>query len=173
MKFLNNYIKYVNKLNTVVGKYTSWLTTILVLVVLFDVITRYVFNSSSVAMQELEWHLFAVLFLMGAAFTLLKDNHVRVDLLYSTFNIKQKAWINLVGTLLFLIPFVLLIIYSSYNYVANSFAYSESSPDPGGLPARYILKAFIPLSFIFLLLQSFSLLFSSILQIRTGKKEVN
>jgi TRAP-type mannitol/chloroaromatic compound transport system permease small subunit len=124
-------------------------------------------------MQELEWHLFAIIFLMGAAFTLLKDNHVRVDLLYSTFNPKRQAWINLVGTLLFLIPFVLIIIYSSYNYVANSFAFSESSPDPGGLPARYILKAFIPLSFIFLLLQSFSLLFSSILQIKDGKKVVN
>ena len=173
MKFLNSYVKSVNKLNTVVGKYTSWLTTILVLVVVFDVITRYVFNTSSVAMQELEWHLFAVLFLMGGAYTLLKDNHVRVDLFYSTFNTKQKAWINLVGTIIFLIPFVLLIIYASHNYVMSSFSFKESSPDPGGLPARYILKAFIPLSFTFLLLQSISLLFTSILQIKNGKEELN
>jgi TRAP-type mannitol/chloroaromatic compound transport system permease small subunit len=124
-------------------------------------------------MQELEWHIFAVLFLMGASYTLLKDSHVRVDLFYSTFTTKRKAWINLIGTVVFLIPFVLLVIYSSHNYVMSSFSFSESSPDPGGLPARYALKAFIPLSFTFLLLQSISLLFTSILQIKNYKEEQN
>jgi len=166
MKFLSKYVKLVNRINSAVGKSTSWLTTTLVLIVVFDVITRYVFNESSVAIQELEWHIFAILFLMGAAFTLQKDDHVRVDLFYSKFNAKQKAWLNIVGTILFLIPFTLLIIYTSQNYVLNSFSLNESSPDPGGLPARYILKAFIPISFLFLLLQGFSLLFKSIVEIK-------
>ena len=166
MKFLSRYVKLINRINSAVGKYTSWLTTALVLIVVFDVITRYVFNESSVAIQELEWHIFAILFLMGAAFTLQKDDHVRVDLFYSKFNAKQKAWLNIVGTILFLIPFTLLIIYTSQNYALNSFSLNESSPDPGGLPARYILKAFIPISFLFLLLQSFSLLFKSIVEIK-------
>ena len=172
MKLLNRYVEFVNKLNSTIGKYTSWLTTALVLVVVFDVITRYVFNESSVAIQELEWHLFAILFLMGAAYTLQNDDHVRVDLFYSKFNAKQKAWLNIVGTILFLIPFSLLIIYASQNYVYSSFALNESSPDPGGLPARYILKAFIPLSFTFLLLQGFSLLFKSILEIKSFNEEI-
>jgi len=173
MKLLNRYVEFVNKLNSTIGKYTSWLTTALVLVVVFDVITRYVFNESSVAIQELEWHLFAILFLMGAAYTLQNDDHVRVDLFYSKFNAKQKAWLNIVGTILFLIPFSLLIIYASQNYVYSSFALNESSPDPGGLPARYILKAFIPLSFTFLLLQGFSLLFKSILEIKDFNEETS
>ena len=170
MKFLNNYIRFVDKTNSVIGKYTSWLSTALVLVVFYDVITRYVFNESSVAMQEVEWHIFAVLFLMGSAFTLLKDDHVRVDLFYSRFSKKNKAWIDLFGSLIFLIPFVVLVIYTSGNYVSNSFVLRESSPDPGGLPARYILKAFIPISFFFLLLQGFSLMFKSIITIKEGEK---
>ena len=171
MKLLNRFVEFVNKINSTIGKYTSWLTTALVLVVVFDVITRYVFNESSVAIQELEWHLFAILFLMGSAYTLQNDDHVRVDLFYSKFNAKQKAWLNILGTTIFLIPFTLLIIYASQNYVLNSFALNESSPDPGGLPARYILKAFIPLSFLFLLLQGISLLFKSILEIKNFKEE--
>lgn len=165
MKFLNRYIEFVNRINSTIGKYTSWLTSVLVLVVVFDVIIRYIFNESSVAIQELEWHLFAIIFLMGAAYTLQNDDHVRVDLFYSMFNLKQKAWLNIIGTIIFLIPFTLLIIYASQNYVINSFTLNESSPDPGGLPARYILKTIIPLSFLFLLLQGFSLLFKSILEI--------
>lgn len=172
MKFINSYVEFVNNINATIGKYTSWLTTVLVLVVVFDVITRYVFNYSSVAIQELEWHLFAILFLMGAAYTLQNDDHVRVDLFYSKFNAKQKAWLNILGTTIFLIPFTLLIIYASQNYVLNSFALNESSPDPGGLPARYILKAFIPLSFTFLLLQGISLLFKSILDIKNFNEEI-
>lgn len=173
VKFLNRYIEFVDKINKSIGRKTSWLTAALVLVVVGDVIVRYVFNDSSVAIQELEWHLFAILFLMGAAYTLQKDDHVRVDLFYSKFNAKQKAWLNIIGTIIFLIPFTLLIIYTSQNYALNSFALNEASPDPGGLPARYILKAFIPLSFTFLLLQGVSLLFKSILVIKNFNEEID
>ena len=173
MKFLNSYVEFVDKLNSTIGRQTSWLTLVLVLVVVFDVVIRYVFNESSVAMQELEWHLFAILFLMGIAYTLQQDDHVRVDLFYSKFNVKQKAWLNIAGTIIFLIPFSLLIIYASQNYVLNSLAMNESSPDPGGLPARYILKAFIPISFLFLLLQGASLLFKSIIEIKNFNVEAD
>ncbi|MBU0474697.1 MAG: TRAP transporter small permease subunit [Bacteroidetes bacterium] len=173
MKMLNNFILFVDKTNSIIGKYSSWLTTMLVLVVVYDVILRYVFNQSSVGMQELEWHIFAILFLMGSAFTLLKDDHVRVDLFYSRFEEKKKALINIIGIIVFFIPFVLLIIYTSINYVDNSIVLNEASPDPGGLPARYILKAFIPISFFFLLLQGFSLLFKSIITIKNINTEKN
>lgn len=166
MKLVDNYIRIVDKINKTVGKYTSWLSTILVLVVVFDVISRYVFNDSSVAIQEAEWHIFAILFLMGSAYTLLVDNHVRVDLFYSKFSAKKKAWIDLIGIILFFIPFVFAVFYTSINYVENSFLLSESSPDPGGLPMRYALKAIIPISFFLLLLQGISLLLKSFKEIR-------
>lgn len=173
MKILISFIQFVDKTNAVVGKYSSWLTTMLVMVVVYDVILRYVFNKSSVGMQELEWHIFAVLFLMGSAFTLLKDDHVRVDLFYSKFNKKKKAWIDILGILIFFIPFVLLIIYTSINYVDNSIVLNEGSPDPGGLPARYILKSFIPISFFFLLMQGLSVLFKSFFIIKNFNQENN
>jgi TRAP-type mannitol/chloroaromatic compound transport system permease small subunit len=171
MKALSSYIRFVNKTNEIMGKYFAWLTTVMVLVVVYDVILRYAFNISSVGMQELEWHIFAVSFLMGVPYTLLKNEHVRVDLFYSRFSQKQKAWIDLFGTILFLIPFVLVVIYTSINYVENSILLNESSPDPGGLPMRYILKSFIPLSFFFLLLQGISLLFKSLLTITNNNNE--
>ncbi len=171
MKALSSYIRFVNKTNEIMGKYFAWLTTVMVLVVVYDVILRYAFNISSVGMQELEWHIFAVSFLMGVPYALLKNEHVRVDLFYSRFSQKQKAWIDLFGTILFLIPFVLVVIYTSINYVENSILLNESSPDPGGLPMRYILKSFIPLSFFFLLLQGISLLFKSLLTITNNNNE--
>jgi len=171
MKALSSYIRFVNKTNEIMGKYFAWLTTVMVLVVVYDVILRYAFNISSVGMQELEWHIFAVSFLMGVPYALLKNEHVRVDLFYSRFSQKQKAWIDFFGTLIFLIPFVLVVIYTSINYVENSILLNESSPDPGGLPMRYILKSFIPLSFFFLLLQGISLLFKSLLTITNSNNE--
>ena len=165
MKFLQCYIQLIDYFNEKIGYVASWLTNIMVIVVCYDVFTRYVLKKSSVAVQELEWHLFAVIFLIGAAYTLKYDKHVRVDILYARFPPKVKASVNLFGSLIFLIPFVVLIIWTSKEYVANSFAVRETSADPGGLPARYILKACIPIGAFFLLLQGISLVFKSILTI--------
>ena len=174
MKFINGYIKFIDKLNTKLGILTSWLTLILVLVTCYDVFTRYILNESSIALQELEWHLFAVIFLMSAAYTLIKDEHVRVDVIYSRLPEEKKAWINFLGSIFFLIPFCILVIYASKDFVINSFLFKETSPDAGGLPARYVIKSFIPLSFIFLLLQGVSLAFKSFLEIKKqGKPEGN
>jgi TRAP-type mannitol/chloroaromatic compound transport system permease small subunit len=123
-----------------------------------------------VAAQELEWHCFAIIFLLGAASTLKHDKHVRVDVFYERFSEKKKAIINLTGSILFLIPFASLVIWSSLDFVKNSFLIHESSPDPGGLPARYILKACIPLGFFFLLLQAVSLASKSLLTVFTEDK---
>jgi TRAP-type mannitol/chloroaromatic compound transport system permease small subunit len=174
MKILAAYIRTIDKLNERVGFYASWLTAILVIVVCYDVVVRYLFKESSVALQELEWHLFALIFMMAAAYTLKIDGHVRVDLFYSKLSEKKKAWINLLGAIFFLIPFCIIIIISSENFVLTSFKLKETSPDAGGLPARYILKSIIPISFFLLLLQAISLAFKSFLQIAdvnyTGEK---
>jgi len=104
-------------------------------------------------MQELEWHLFALVFLLGAAYTLKHNGHVRVEVLYQKFSERTQAWLDLAGTLLFLLPFCILIIVSSMPFVGNSFHYHEISPDPGGLTHRWLLKAAIPVGFALLLVQ--------------------
>lgn len=165
MKFLQWYIGFVDGVNEKIGRAVIWLSTLLVLIVCFDVFTRYALKRSSVAVQETEWHLFAFLFLIAAAFTLKHDRHVRVDVFYAKFSGRLKAWVDFLGSLLFLVPFTIITIIASKDFVLNSFLMGEESPDPGGLPARYILKAAIPVGFSLLLLQAFSLLFKSLLAI--------
>jgi TRAP-type mannitol/chloroaromatic compound transport system permease small subunit len=169
MNILEKYINIVESINKKLGTITSWLTLILVLIITYDVIVRYIFDSSSVALQELEWHLFAVIFLLAAGYTFLIDDHVRVDVFYTRYSERNKAITNLIGSLIFLIPFCIVGILSSLNFVEFSFRVKETSPDAGGLPARYILKSFIPLSLFILLLQGFAIVFRSILKLKTGK----
>ncbi len=171
MKFVEKYINIVEAINKKLGKIASWLTLILVLIITYDVIIRYIFDSSSVALQELEWHLFAVIFLLAAGYTFLIDDHVRVDVFYTRYSEKNKAITNLIGSLLFLIPFCVVGILASFNFVEFSFNVSEVSPDAGGLPARYILKAFIPISFFLLLLQGIAIVFKSFLKLRNVNSE--
>lgn len=151
---MQNLAEKIEKFNERIGKGVSWLTFTLVIIVCFDVISRYLFNVSFTAVQELEWHIFAIIFLIAAPYTFKLDEHVRVDVIYSKLSDRKKAIINLVASIIFLIPFCLLVIYASKDFVINSFNINETSPDSGGLPARYILKAVIPLSFFLLLLQT-------------------
>lgn len=157
MNLLRNYVRFADGLSEVVGKSVSWLSLLLVLVVCYDVLTRYLLNNSLVAVQELEWHIFSLLFLLAAGYSLKHDKHVRVDVLYSRFSPRTKAWVDLLGSLLFLIPFCLLVIWSSRRFVWSSYTIGETSPDPGGLPARWLLKAAIPLSFVLLMIQGLAM----------------
>jgi TRAP-type mannitol/chloroaromatic compound transport system permease small subunit len=116
---------------------------------------RYSFHQGSVALQELEWHLFALIFLLGSAYTLKHNNHVRVDILYQSqyLSNKHRAMINILGIILFLIPFCVLILITTWPFVENAYYYLEGSPDPGGLPYRYLLKGSILVAFTLLILQ--------------------
>ncbi|MCG8563757.1 MAG: TRAP transporter small permease subunit [Desulfobacterales bacterium] len=156
MEMLDRFSKWIDALSQKTGALTGWLTTLMVLVVFYDTIMRYAFNQGNVALQELEWHLFALIFLLGAAYTLKQEGHVRVDILFIRFSPKTKAWVDLLGTLFLLFPFALVIILSTQKFVLNSWAVGEVSPDPGGLPARYLLKAMIPAGFVLLIIQGFS-----------------
>lgn len=159
----------VNRIEQLVeffGRAVSWLTSGLALLICVDVVLRYLFNFSSASMFELEWHLFSLIFLLGAAYALKADKHVRVDIFYSRFSEKGKAWVNLIGTILFLIPLCVVVIMSSVPFVANSYNILEGSPDPGGLPFRFLVKAAIPIGFSLLLLQAISLCIRSIFIIR-------
>ena len=145
----------LSSLNEYFGKAVAWLVLAMVLLVTYDVSMRYFFSSGSIALQEMEWHLFAGIFLLGAAYTFLHDDHVRLDLIYQSrfMNDYRRAWVNFLGGIVMLAPFCVLIIYCAWPFVSLSFSSMEGSPDPGGLSNRWILKASIPLAFILLLLQ--------------------
>ena len=160
---MKRYVKLTDSINRSFGRIAGWLTTLMVINVFVDVLLRYGFNKVYIAMQELEWHLFAAIFLLGAGHTLKKNGHVRVDLVYNNFNDRQKAWVNLIGSILFLLPFSLMVVLSSQEFVLSSFQIRETSPDPGGLPARYILKTMIPLGFGLLVLQGIAEFFKNFL----------
>ncbi len=116
---------------------------------------RYVFQSGSIGIQELEWHLFSVIFLIGAAYTLKHDEHVRLDVLYRSkfINDKTRAWIDAFGAIFILLPFCILIVVSTWPFISQAFIHNEASPDPGGLPARWLIKSMIPIGFGLLFLQ--------------------
>ena len=172
MNFLKKISQFIDAFNEKTGLFAAWLTTIMVLTVVYDVIMRYGFKKGNIAVQEMEWHLFAVVFLIGAAYSLKKDAHVRVDILYTKFSTKQRAWIDLLGTFIFLIPFSIMIIYSCRGFIESSWAVREISPDPGGLPGRYILKAMIPAGFTLLVLQGISQAIKNLLVIVGKESEV-
>ena len=165
-KIIKSYINFSYRLIEWSGRVVSWLTALLVLVICYDVVMRYLFNTTSIAIYELEWHIFALIFLLGAAYALKHNRHVRVDVFYSRFSNKTQAWINLVGTILLLLPLCLILITEGIDFVGNSLRLSESSPDPGGLPARYLIKMAIPIGFSLLLIQALSLAFKSILELK-------
>lgn len=152
---LDRLIERLEVISEVSGRASAWLAVLLVLLVSYNVGMRYLFHSDqSVAPQELEWHLFALLFLLAAAYTFKHDEHVRVDILYQRLGVRGRAWVDFLGGLLVLLPFCLLIIISAWPFVMNAYAMGEGSPDPGGLPYRYLLKAAIPAGFMLLALQA-------------------
>ncbi len=160
---LKKFSHAIDRLNDLVGRAVCWLSFFLVVLVTIDVSLRYIFNISFVAIQEGEWHLFALLFLLGAGYTLKVNGHVRVDVVYQRLSKRKKAVINLVGCMLFLFPGCLLVIHTSIPFVLASFYMHEGSPDPGGLPARYILKTSIPLGFSLLTVQGISMFLKNLL----------
>ena len=153
---MQTLIRTLDHLSEYVGRATAWLTSLLVGLIGIYVVMRYVFAEPRLWMQELEWHLFALIFLLGAAYTLKADAHVRVDVFYSRFHVRQQAWVNLIGTLVFLLPFCWVVVSRSWSFVESSWLIDERSSDPGGLPARYLIKAALPLSFLLLALQGVS-----------------
>ena len=148
------------------GYFTAFILSILVLLVVYDATARYLFSGGSIALQELEWHLFDIVILFGISYTLKENAHVRVDIFYASYSEKTKALINLISSLFFILPFSLLIIFIGVEFVELSFSQNEASSNPGGLEYRYLVKALLPLAFIFLSLQA---LRDSIINFKTWK----
>ncbi len=153
MNFLDKIARSIDTVNEWIGRAMGWLLVALVLLVTVDVTSRYIFNTGAVWIQETEWWLFSIIFLMGAGYTFVSDGHVRVDIIYSRLSNKRKAYVDLSCAFIFLFPMCVLIIVTSYKFIAASWEVREYSPDPGGLPMYYLLKGVIPLGFTMLALQ--------------------
>jgi TRAP-type mannitol/chloroaromatic compound transport system permease small subunit len=152
-----DWARRIDRISEVSGRILQWLTLAMVGLGAFNAIARYLdkytgLGLSSNTWLELQWYLFSLVFLLGAAYTLRHDAHVRVDVLYGRLSKRGRAWIELLGTLLFLVPFCVLVLWMSWDFVINSWATWEQSSDPGGL-ARYPIKTMIPLALVLVLMQ--------------------
>jgi TRAP-type mannitol/chloroaromatic compound transport system permease small subunit len=137
-----------------VGYFSSFVVALLVLLVFYDAMARYLFSYGSIALQELEWHLFDIIILFGISYTLRENAHVRVDIFYASYTKKNKVLIDMISSLFFILPFSLLIVYIGLDFVNLSFSQNEVSSNPGGLEYRYLVKALMPLAFFFLAFQT-------------------
>ncbi|MCG3863477.1 MULTISPECIES: TRAP transporter small permease subunit [unclassified Photobacterium] len=147
MKSLITLERFFNRIGDVLGLLASLLFLLLLINVVYDVVMRYVFNDVSIALQEMEWHLFSAVFLLGVPYAIRSAGHVRVDVFYERLSRKSQAIIDILGTLFFLLPFCLLVTWYGIDFAKESYALGETSGDPGGLAYRWIIKAMIPLSF--------------------------
>ena len=146
----------IDRISKAVGQTVSWLAVTMVIVTVYDTLMRYFFKAGSIAVQETEWHLFSAHFLLAACWTLLLNGHVRVDLFHARMGPRQKAWVDLLGGIFFLLPFCAVVAWASIPFVYDSWESLEGSSDPGGLPARYLLKTIIPVAYILIGLQGIS-----------------
>lgn len=159
------------------GKIATLLLILLVGVISYNVIGRYVFNSSSIGLEELAWHLYASVFLLGISYAVRTSSHVRVDLFYDSMQARTKAYIDIVGTIIFMFPLAGLVLFYGSDFAIQSYSFGphadtvgglvhqflttgigERSQDPGGLNNRFVIKSVIPLAFLLLLLSAISLL---------------
>jgi TRAP-type mannitol/chloroaromatic compound transport system permease small subunit len=152
------------------GRFIAWLTLGMVVITFTVVVLRYLFHSGSIALQESITYLHATLFMLGAAWTLKQDGHVRVDIFYSKQSRRTRAWIDLAGTLLLLFPVCGFILFSSLDYVAASWSVQEGSQEAGGLDAVFLLKTAIPVMAVLLMLQGCAIILNNILVI-TGNSQ--
>lgn len=128
-----------------VGDALSWIWLVLLGVIVLNVVLRYVFASGRIEFEELQWHLYAVGFLVGLSYCVPSDSHIRVDFLRDRMTPRIRAWIELYGLLLLVAPFVLLVLASSFPFVAEAWRTGEVSAAAGGLPARWLIKAALPI----------------------------
>lgn len=170
---IDAYIKTVHRLMDWLGAIAASLLILLVMIMAYNVIARYAFNASSLGLEELSWHFYAAIFLLGIPYALRHGSHVRVDLVYERLQPRRQAWIDLVGSLLFLLPFCVVVVWAGWNFTAAAYqlgnqpdsvaqffsqlvgsGIGEKSQDPGGLLNRWIIKGVIPLSFVCLTIAS-------------------
>lgn len=153
-----------------VGVLVACSVIVLLATIFYNVVSRYLFDDVDIGLQELEWHLFACMFLFGIGYSLKENAHVRVDIIYEKLGVKTQAIINLVGTIALLIPISLLIIYYGYEFANEAYQSGEQSGDPGGLTHRWIIKGAIPASFCFTVLCGIYVIVEQLVVLTNGEE---
>jgi TRAP-type mannitol/chloroaromatic compound transport system permease small subunit len=148
-KLIDNFVQRI-------GQTLSYIWLALLFVIVINVLLRYLFSEGRIELEELQWHLYSMGFLLGMSYAYQADVHIRVDVLHERFTPQLRAWIELYGVLLFLLPFIALILIYSVQFVSSSFSVGEVSPSPGGLPYRWAIKVILPIGFALLLLTVFA-----------------
>lgn len=155
----------LEKITRFSGFVSIWLSILMIILVLFDALARYLFEFNSISLQELEWHLFSAMFLLAIPIALKHDSHVRLDIFYQHYSPKTKHILWIVVNLVFIIPFSVLIVYYGYDFFMTSYSQHEVS-DSGGLGYRFIIKSMPSLAFSLLIVQSIAEILKSIMALK-------
>jgi len=166
---LQTLVRFIDKFSKALGVIAAILLLLLLVSVFYDVIMRYVFNDVSIGFQELEWHLYSCVFMLGVSYALTTESHVRVDFIYDRLNSKRQAIIDIAGVIIFILPFAGLVFWYSLGFVADSYDLGERSGDPGGLPYRWLIKSMIPIAFAAIVLSSIGMLIKAIIALQDIK----
>ena len=169
MSVLHALVHYIDTFTDRSGRLLAWLALSMGLVTALIVVLRYGFNIGSIMSQEAVVYMHGCLFMLGTAYALKTGAHVRVDIFYRNFSPRAQAWVNSLGGIIFLLPLCIFIFFVSWDYVAESWAIRETSPEPGGIPAVFLLKSLIPLMAINLFLQGLAETLRSALVLVEGR----
>lgn len=165
--------KVLDSITYKVGAAVSWLSLVLIIVIVVQVLLRYLFSLNFVELEELQWHLYAIVVMFGLSFTMVNHSHVRVDILRVHFSARLQRIIEIFGIIFLMVPFIFIVIDYGYDLAYEAFRVNESSNSPEGLPYRWIIKSVIPISFIFLLIASISRILRHVSFLLKGTKNGN
>ncbi len=160
---------YLDQISKYAGYFAALLVVVLSLLVAYDAVMRYLFASGSIALQEIEWHLFDIIFLLGLSYALKHDKHVRVDIFFERYSKESRAIIQIFSMLLLVIPFSLIFLSDSLDMLLQSYLQNEISSDPGGLTHRYLIKGMLVLAFILLIIQALSEMLKAVERLESKK----
>ena len=165
---MKSCLRYIDLFTDTVGRALAWCVPLMMAITAVVVVSRYGFGVGLTAFQEAITYLHGTVFMLGAAYTLQQNEHVRVDIFYRNYSERKKAWIDALGILIFLLPFCALIFLSSLGFVGNSWGMRETSGEPGGIPAVFLLKSLVPLMAVLLAIQGIAELLRNTLIICEG-----
>jgi TRAP-type mannitol/chloroaromatic compound transport system permease small subunit len=157
-KTLLNISSRLESILVAIGKLGAWLSLPLIAIIMFDIISRKFFVLGSTKLQEMEWHLHAALFLLALGYAYLKNSHVRIEVIRESFSTKLKAILEVIGVLIFILPYTGLIVWFGIDFVSRSYGMNEVSAALTGLSHRWIMKSFVPMGMAFLWLAGISVL---------------
>ena len=166
LKLIDSFAKILGKTVYRIGRISSWALVLLLLTIIINIVLRYCFSRDMIALTELQWHLYGVLVMISLAYAQKEDAHVRVDLIHRYFSPRTKFLIEIFSLLFLLIPLMIFIFLEGIDFTKESFRLGEKSPAPGGLPWRWIIKAFIPIVAILLIINSIA----RIIRLSTGNE---